>query len=608
MRRRGRALLCLLLALLCLTGCGERANPDDAAQEASAQSNTEQTAAALSETERAQETASAADTEAPADALPKVMGLTAEPGDGAVTLRWDAVPGADGYCVFRLGENGYAPYKYAQGTGKGFSGLTNGTEYVFAVAAYRLAGDTEQYGERSDDVTVVPENNTLKLSETVLVLHAGETRQLTCLLYDTPQAMYWESADPLIASVSGDGLVTANAAGRTIVRAMNGDGERQCTVWVDRTAPQPAEPPHTRYTLQADGSYTNGGSGDTALLLFTGDLMALQKQMNAAKQESGSYDFSAAFSLVAPLFAEADLVVGNLETTLSESFPYADELDKYQGVTNCNTISSYLDALRAAGFDLLVTANNHYCDSGPQGVLETLDHLDEYRFLHLGTYRDETEPRVLTAQVNGIRVGILNYNEKGTNGKIDMFSARERETMLGSYEPDRVPGDIAAARALGAEFIVVCMHYGTQNSVTVSQRQESITQYLADCGADLIVGSHPHLLQKLSQVVSADGRTVPVAYSLGNFCSSMSELTLNRYNAILRVRLRRGAEGIEIAQFDYTPCCILKSCAFGRFVTVPAAQTDGMTDEDLQQLAEAEAEIARILGTEQDGREGRFAP
>lgn len=247
---------------------------------------------------------------------------------------------------------------------------------------------------------------------------------------------------------------------------------------------------------------------------------------------------------------------------------------------------------------MLVTANNHYCDAGPSGLLETLDHLDEYHFMHIGTYRNSSESRVIVTEVNGIKIGFLDFNQKSTNGKDAMFTESQQKEMLGKFFRSRVPGQIDAARKLGAEYIIVCIHYGTQNSVTLSEAQQSITQYLADCGADLIVGSHPHLLQQFGTVTAEDGRVVPVAYSMGNFCSSMAELSLNKYNIILNVELERQPDGAVIAGMTYIPCCILPETSEGSYIITPTWKTKGLTETQIEELAEAQKDIITIMGND----------
>lgn len=529
--------------------------------------------------------------------LEKVKGVTVQARDGGVKISWNSVKGADGYCIFRYKDGAYTPYKFSESAGKSFLGLENGKEYIFAVAAYVIEDNAEQYGELSEPVSVVPINDTLSISESALVLKAGDTHELYCRLSDEPQRMDWSSSDPSVVAVDKDGVITALAQGTAKITAEKDGTSCSCTVHVDRQAPNIRISTASRYTKNSDGIYTNNVAGDTATLMFTGDLMALGPQMRAAQQEDGWHDFSPSFSQVSGIFSKADLVVGNLETTLSESFPYAADASTYMGICNCNAPSSYLDALKAAGYDLLLTANNHYCDAGPAGLLETLEHLDEYNFMHIGTYRNSSESRVIIVEVNGIKVGFLNYNQKSTN-KDTMFTESQQEEMLGEFSRSRVPDQIDAARKLGAEYIIVYIHYGKQNSVTLSEVQKSTTQYLADCGADLIVGSHPHLLQQFGTVTAEDGRTVPVVYSMGNFCSSMAELSLNKYNIILNVKLERQSAGTIASEITYIPCCILSETSEGSYIITPTWKTEGLTQEQVKELAKAQENIIAIIGND----------
>ena len=151
---------------------------------------------------------------------------------------------------------------------------------------------------------------------------------------------------------------------------------------------------------------------------------------------------------------------------------------------------------------------------------------------------------------------------------------------------------------MGAEMIIVYIHFGRQDSVAISEAEDSITQYLADCGVDLIIGSHPHVLQRFTYVKASDGRLVPVAFSLGNFCSSMAEMTVHTYNVILRVAISRKGDDIQIDGIDYTPCKILHDTQDGYYVVTPTSSREGLSDEQIDMLKTAEESIERSMGPE----------
>lgn len=328
-----------------------------------------------------------------------------------------------------------------------------------------------------------------------------------------------------------------------------------------------------------------------AVLMFTGDLMCLRAQQKIAKSKKG-YDFSPSFSRVTELLSSADLTVGNLETVIDDSIPYTLDVKQDGGTPYCNAPSSFLDAVKEAGFDAIVTANNHCCDCGEAGILATLDALDARELPHTGTFRGD-EARFLLMDVNGIRVALI-ANTATVNGNESDIAKERRDTVLNLYSPAAAKADIAAARAAGADFVVVCMHGGTENSHKVSARQTMRAQELADAGADLIIGSHPHVLQEAAYIHAADGREVPCFYSLGNFISSMDGVTGNRDTVILRV---------ELTQTDN--CTVLSDIGFigartllekDRLIVTPVSPVlnGGRTDPA---LTEAQERIAGRLGS-----------
>ena len=178
----------------------------------------------------------------------------------------------------------------------------------------------------------------------------------------------------------------------------------------------------------------------TAECMFTGDLMCLKGQQFAAGVKS-SYDFWPSYKYVAKVFEKADFVCGNLETLLSESNPITkNQVNAKNGQPQCNGPRIYLDAIREAGFDMLVTANNHTCDWGAVGITETKKHLEEYGFANTGTHYYDTpadgpEDRFVIFDVNGINIAILSYthiiNQRG------YLNADQMEKMVHTFDRDK---------------------------------------------------------------------------------------------------------------------------------------------------------------------------
>ncbi|MGM9860148.1 MAG: CapA family protein, partial [Muribaculaceae bacterium] len=147
-----------------------------------------------------------------------------------------------------------------------------------------------------------------------------------------------------------------------------------------------------------------------AELVFAGDAMMHQIQIDVAKQDDGTYDFSEYFTAIAPWVSNADYAVVNLETSISKP--------PYSGYPCFNAPVQYVEALADAGFDMFLTANNHTLDRNDRGLRATIANLDERHLDHIGTYtnsaaRDSILPYI--KDINGIKFGFLNYTY-GTNG------------------------------------------------------------------------------------------------------------------------------------------------------------------------------------------------
>jgi poly-gamma-glutamate synthesis protein (capsule biosynthesis protein) len=315
----------------------------------------------------------------------------------------------------------------------------------------------------------------------------------------------------------------------------------------------------------------------TAECMFTGDLMCLKGQQFAAGVKS-SYDFWPSYKYVAKVFEKADFVCGNLETLLSESNPITkNQVNAKNGQPQCNGPRIYLDAIREAGFDMLVTANNHTCDWGAVGITETKKHLEEYGFANTGTHyydapADGPEDRFVIFDVNGINIAILSYthiiNQRG------YLTADQMEKMVHTFDRDKAKEDIKAAKDKGADFVVVYCHWGIENTETLNSAQLNDSKFLAESGADLIIGSHPHCLQKCEYLDTKDGRKVLCMYSMGNFCSSMVR-DINNDTIILKVTIEKRAEqtGSTTSMTDasYIPCHVMTKDNHS-FVVVPVSE------------------------------------
>jgi poly-gamma-glutamate synthesis protein (capsule biosynthesis protein) len=266
-------------------------------------------------------------------------------------------------------------------------------------------------------------------------------------------------------------------------------------------------------------------------IVFAGDAMQHQAQLDAAVRRDGSYDYSDCFKALKPYISEADYAVVNLETPIGTG--------NYTGYPCFNAPPSYVDALADAGFDLFLTANNHTLDRRDAGLVKTIDALDKRLLAHLGTYRNRAERDSvlpMLKSIGGIDVAFLNYTY-GTNG-----IPVQGKVVVDYIDTDRMKSDIQRARNAGAEIVTVCIHWGVEYQLLPTQTQKSIADKLVDAGVDVIIGGHPHVIQPMEMRRNSEGRNVLLVYSLGNFISNMKTRD-TRGGAIVKVTLERDHDG-----------------------------------------------------------------
>lgn len=457
--------------------------------------------------------------------------------DGAALSTWDTVEGADGYKLqfFTADEpERCIKSRYAQDTKKMILGFENGREYLVRVCAFKYNGNLEERGNFTGKIPFTPVCVTLKAQGTVC-LKAGETEQLICEQNgETPNVRY-ETENPEIAEVNSDGVITAKAKGECCINITADDGQTFRTkVVVERAL------------SDAFGK---------ARLMLLGDIMCAVYHQRAVSKLN--YDFNDAFLPIKETLSKADYAVGVLETTCYDAKPFEYEQLRLQGgPPNCNSPSTFISACANAGINGLVTANNHNCDTGKAGLEATVDEIRRCGLDNIGTMGDNP----VVVKVNGIKVGIIACcmisNGLESSFGDDMFSVIN---IIGKYDEDYFLELVNRARALGAEYVIAYQHWGKMNSLKLLKAQTETAKFMANSGVDLIVGSHPHVIQRFSYIKTDNGSRVPCAYSLGNFLTSMGEMRENRDSVILNVELTREETGSINAKLSYIPCICEKT-------------------------------------------------
>lgn len=296
-------------------------------------------------------------------------------------------------------------------------------------------------------------------------------------------------------------------------------------------------------------------------LSAVGDIMMHNYQLRKAyRNDTDTFDFSPVFKQIQPYLDEADLLIGNLETPFGgKNKGHDTTIFGYGDFPYFNAPDCFAQTLAQAGFDWLTTANNHVLDAYPAAIPRTLNLLDSVGILHHGTFRDSSErERLCIIERNGIKVGFCAYTQS-LNGlwlsqnqayMVNEFRKFDSTKVSGIYET------IHRLKAAGADFTVAYLHCGTEYQRNPNRYQRRLADSLHKIGCDLILMSHPHILQRMAVLSSKEGAHKSlVAYSLGNFLSGQvySDSIPKDMGAILNVDIVKDSTGARISAVSVVP-------------------------------------------------------
>lgn len=290
---------------------------------------------------------------------------------------------------------------------------------------------------------------------------------------------------------------------------------------------------------------------DTVSILMVGDILLHTPVEESALQNDGNYDFTAVFAQVRDEIQAADVAIVNQEVILG-----GQELG-ISGYPAFNAPYAAGDALVDAGFDIVCHGTNHALDKGKKGLLNCMNFWQtQYPDMAvLGIHEsEEARQNIYIREQNGIRIAILNYTY-GTNG---IPLPEDMPYGVDLLDKEQVESDLREAEEM-ADFTIVCPHWGTEYSLGISADQRKWTQIFLEGGADLVLGTHPHVIEPVEWVRDEEqDQEMLVYYSLGNFVnwtSGTGEGVANRMvGGMAQVTLVRDENGeVCIAEYDVTP-------------------------------------------------------
>ena len=270
----------------------------------------------------------------------------------------------------------------------------------------------------------------------------------------------------------------------------------------------------------------------TASFTVTGDLLMHKPVFQSCwDSEKGDWVFDPIFTFVAPYIQTADYAVANLETTLRGENPTYP----YSGNPLFNCPDGIAAASLNAGFDMLLTGNNHCYDTRMLGIRRTLEVLEQTGLESLGTQYDKETVDYKVIEVNGIKVGMTAYTAETYDGMPSVVSINAIQChpdsfgMINSFDYgqlnkfyEEIGAQFEGMRAEGAEAIVVYMHWGEEYQLEPTEYQVQIAQQLCDMGVDVIVGGHPHVIEPVDLLTSTqdESHKTLIIYSTGNAVSN----------------------------------------------------------------------------------------
>ncbi len=281
----------------------------------------------------------------------------------------------------------------------------------------------------------------------------------------------------------------------------------------------------------------------TVNLVMVGDMLMHGSASTPALQADGSYNYDYLFANVKDDIIAADVAVVNQEVIFA-----GNELGNY-GWPNFTVRTEQGDALVNNGFDVVLQATNHTTDWAEAGIINDLNYWknNHPEITLLGIHESqEAADNITIYESNGVKIAMFNYTY-GVNGHVPddkkyLVDLMNEETMQSIAE------DLALAKEM-ADFVVVFPHWGTEYSLTATQDQRNWAQFFADGGADLIIGAHPHVIEPVEWVTSADGRQVLCYYSLGNFVSIQYH-NIAMLGGMAKVEITKDSEGTRISDYD----------------------------------------------------------
>lgn len=311
-------------------------------------------------------------------------------------------------------------------------------------------------------------------------------------------------------------------------------------------------------TMQQTVAEKNPAAEEISIFAL-GDNLLHMPVVNSGKQADGTYDYSRIFNKLQPRIKDADIAVIGQETVFG-----GKELG-YSGYPLFNSPSDMGKTLVNEGFDVVLHASNHILDKRAEGVENTLKFWKDYpQVTVLGINESEMDKNTIDiVNVKGARLALLNYTY-GTNG---ITLAADKQYLVNLIDEEKIQSDARYAED-NADFTIAFMHWGTEYSIKPDDFQKTLAEKMCKWGVDLIIGSHPHVIEPVEWIACENGNEMLVFYSLGNFVSRQLEAR-NLLGGAAEVRLKYDGEKVHISDYSFMPIVTHYNSEYTQFDVYP---------------------------------------
>ncbi|MBP7175518.1 MAG: CapA family protein [Thermoclostridium sp.] len=343
----------------------------------------------------------------------------------------------------------------------------------------------------------------------------------------------------------------------------------------------------------------------TASILSAGDVIMHGSVFKSGATDDGTYDYRYIFDKVKPYIDDADFSLVSFEGVVMET-------DKnYTGYPLFNAPPAIMSAFADTGFDMVNQANNHSLDRKLKGLIESRNLIKQENMQVIGTYENAAEPRFRIQNLNGIKVGFLAYTY-GCNLNENALTEEQRSAHLSLINTDKMKTEIEALSPQ-VDFVIVMMHWGLEYRKQASSEQQQLAADLFSWGADIILGSHPHVVQP-SEVLEVNGETKYVNYAMGNFLSNQIKGTIDDKNIneftedgmMVNLTLQKDLETgkASLVKVKHIPTWVYRYTVNGVYkysiCPVPSAEDSVFEDMDAKLAGMLQASYSRTMALVED--------